>query len=177
MIGSYSVSNLSQRQTHKHLHGQSVCLWGSPWLGCYGNSKVSLPLMGTNLTILLDAILLPAVQLVLRFLGIPDLTPWRLKETTLPMFLLKIPVFRERTSKSVSWSKRMFLQKKIPKTWQEMPDNWPQRGKYNVGNLIIVGWVERENSGLNQIKQRSPDTDSQLPITNRGTGMKSLVCW
>ena len=60
---------LAKGKLNKHLHGQSVCLWGGPWLGCYGNSKVSLPLMGTKLTLLLDAILLPAAVASIKITG------------------------------------------------------------------------------------------------------------
>lgn len=67
----YSVLNLSQRQTQQTSTRTVSMPLGWPMTGMLwkGYGKVSLPLMGTKLTLLLDAILLPAAVASIKITG------------------------------------------------------------------------------------------------------------
>lgn len=47
-----------------------------------------------------------------------------------------------------------------------MSNNWPQRGKNNIGNQIIVGLIRRENSTLRQIIIQSCQSLKNLIIND-----------
>ena len=44
----------------------------------------------------------------------------------------------------LSCSKVMFSQMIIWKNGPEIPNNWPQRGRNNIGNLVVVASIKRD---------------------------------